>query len=429
VARPLARPGLASVAAAVLVAWASPARADDRTDAGLLDFAREANVTGSLRANYFQSSTSLDDRSHFAGLTLQAKALPQLSDAVSAKVEARLIAPDSRFRRGYRADAQLLEGYLAFNFGTLEVRLGKQNVAWGRTDGINPTDNLTPRNYQILLPNDEDQRFGTWSARAVGALPGGMTLTLFLSPDFTPHKVPVPAGGHAIDLQKPAHRLSNAMAGIKLDRSSDGLDWSISYFHGPSLLPTARSFGSTIRLGYDRTDVLGFDIARNFGKFGFRSELAYTFGVKSRSADPNASKGRLYWVAGFDRTFGDNLNVNVQGLLRWMPGRVDPAGVADSSARGASLLNSAIYGQERGISPGMTFRVSNLWRHDTLRAELFGIVNAPRGDFYLRPLASYDVSDKLRISAGANIFAGPSATQYGAQKKNAGAILEVRRGF
>jgi len=412
----------------IILAAASSAVAGEPSVSGLDGLLKDANITGSLRADYFRSSTGLDDRSGFAGTTLQVKALPSLSSKLDGKFEARLMAPDLLGRKGTRPDAQLLEGYLVWHLPGVDLRLGKQNVAWGRTDGINPTDNLTPRNYRVMLPYDEDQRFGIWGLKATAALPNGMTLSLFASPDFKPDKVPLPASGLAVIQRRPAHSLGNMVLGAKLDRSSEKTDWSLSYYHGPGLLPTAEVAGTTLVLGFDRTNVLGFDFARNFGRFGFRSELAYTFS-DTASLDPNAARGRFYWVAGFDRTFGENLNLNVQGLVRWMPGRDVPQTVADPSARGAAILNSIVRGQERSISSGLTFRVSDLWLHNTLRAELFGIINAPSGDFYLRPLVNYDISDKVRLSAGANIYAGPRTTQFGAQRPNSGLFVELRRGF
>ena len=411
-----------------LAAASAPARANEAPGSGLGDLAEAANITGSLRAEYFHSSNDLDAKEGFGGLALQVKAQPIFNDALDAKIEARVMAPDLTGRRDYGLEGELLEGYAVIHLSGLDLRVGKQNVAWGRADGINPTDNLTPRNYRVMLPYEEDQRFGVWGVRAIAALPRGLTLSLFASPDFEPHKVPLPAGGLQVDRRLPENGLRNWVAGIKLDRSGETTDWSLSYYHGPSLTPTALSAGPTVTLGYDRTHVLGFDFARNFGRFGFRTELAYTFS-KSTSLDPNASKGRLYLVAGVDRTFGQKLNVNVQGLLRWIPRRVDPAKVADPSVLAAALLNSIVRGQEERLSPGLTFRVSNLWRQDTLRAELFGMINAPRGDFYLRPLVNYDVSDKVRVSTGANIYRGIRTTQFGAQRPNSGAFVEIRRGF
>src|SRR3989475_11139578 len=64
------------------------------------------------------------------------------------------------------------EGYLDLRLGALDVRLGRQIIAWGRADQINPTDNLTPRDFTLLVPEDADQRSGTTGARATYRVAG-----------------------------------------------------------------------------------------------------------------------------------------------------------------------------------------------------------------------------------------------------------------
>ena len=48
----------------------------------------------------------------------------------------------------------------------LDVRAGRQIIAWGRADGLNPTDNLTGEDLTLLAPDDDDRRLGTTALRA-----------------------------------------------------------------------------------------------------------------------------------------------------------------------------------------------------------------------------------------------------------------------
>ena len=383
-------------------------------------------VTAWARVDYFQSSNELDDQSKLFGTTLQLKALPRFSELADAKFEGRLEVPDLRDRPGYGPKGEVLEAYTTLHIADADLRIGKQIVAWGRADGINPTDNLTPRNYRVLLPFDEDQRFGTWAARLDTYLSQSLALTLFVSPFFEPDQFALPAAGQSIETQQPAHSLRNTEIGVKLDQAGDEFDWSVSYYHGFSLLPTVDATGSTLDLYYDRVDVVGADYAQNFDRFGFRSELAYFDPSKHGGLDPNATLPRVFWVSGLDRTFLDNLNVNVQLLVRWMPQYRDPAELSTPTAQSVGNLNALILGQEQRTTTGMTFRVSDQWLNDTLRFEIFGITNFPRGDHYLRPLLTYDISDRLRVSAGANLYGGPRLTQYGVSRPANGAFMELR---
>ncbi len=121
--------------------------------------------------------------------------------------------------------------------------------------------------------------------------------------------------------------------------------------------------------------------------------------------------------------------MNLQGFIRWMPHYQDPAGLVDPTARNVGALNVTIGGQESEISPGLTFRVSDLWWNDTLRAELLAITNFTRGDGYLRPLLSYDVNDHVRVSLGGNLYRGPRAAQYGVLRPDSGVFAELRYGL
>ncbi len=389
----------------------------------------DEHVSAWLRLDYFRSSNSLDDQRDLVGGTLQIKALPHLNESLEAKIEGRLTAPDIRGRPGYGPKSELLEGYLTIHFSQADLRIGKQIVAWGRADGINPTDNLTPRNYRVLLPLEEDQRFGTTSARLDAYLSQTHTLTVFVSPYFEPDRFPLPTAGLAVVTRKPSHTLSSTEGGIRLNKVGGDFDWSLSYYHGYNLIPTAGSTGSALELFYNMMDVFGADCARNFGRFGFRTELAYTLPHDHSDVDPNATRPRLFWVAGVDRTFLEQLNVNLQGFVRWMPRYEDPARLLDPTARNVGALNSTIGGQESRVSTGMTFRVSNLWWNDTLRAEILAITNFKRGDWYLRPLVSYDMSDHLRLSFGGNLYRGARAGQFGVLRPNSGVFAELRYGL
>ncbi len=62
-----------------------------------------------------------------------------------------------RFRRGDFGDAtevvtDLREAYVNAYVGPLDVRLGEQIIVWGRADGINPTNNLTPQDRRVRSP-------------------------------------------------------------------------------------------------------------------------------------------------------------------------------------------------------------------------------------------------------------------------------------
>lgn len=387
-------------------------------------FWQASRASAVWRTDYFRSSKSFDDETGFLGTTLQLKALPTLSDRVDAKVEIRATSSNEG---GGHAEVRAIEAYARVRFPNADLFLGKQIVAWGRADGINPTDNLTPRDFTVLLPFEDDQRFGTTSLKLDAYLSPQHTLTVFATPFFEPAKLPLPAAAGLPAEHEPGQQLEDSEVGVRLNKTGAAVDWSVSLYRGFDLLPTVRAVDGETGLYYDRMIVLGADVARNFGRFGFRGELAYV--RKSHDPEAKASPGYWHWIAGVDRTFGDNWNVNLQLFQQRVRSFGDPSDIADPVAREIATQNGLIRGQLDRITNGATFRLSHRWRNDTLEAEVFAVVNLTRDDGFFRPLVTYAFNDRWRGTIGAELYRGADDTRLGAGKRNRGAFAELRYGF
>lgn len=397
----------------------------------LTQYLQSQHISGTLRMNYYQSSKNRDDNADFFGATAQFKALPDLTETINGKVEARVTNPSPG--DGGHTESELLEGYVTAHFETSDLRIGKQIIAWGRADGINPTDNLTPRNFMVMLPFEDDQRFGTTALKFDGYLSSERTLSIFMTPFFEPSKIPFPADA-SLKRQAIARSLSNSELGLKFDQRGEGFDASLSYFHGFSLLPDMRVtgvdvLGPILELHYDKINVFGADFARNFGRFGFRGELVYVDTIDDAGQDPGIKNPYLFWILGIDRTFFENLNVNLQFFQRQVRRFHNAKDITDYVARSIAIQNAIVDGQQDRISHGISFRVSNKWFNDTLEAEIFVVVNTTRHDSFTRPLLTYAFSDHWKGTVGAELYHGVSGTQFGNLKENRGALAELRYSF
>lgn len=400
--------------------------------AGVATFLREQRVSGVLRSDYFRSSKTLDDNTDFFGVTAQLKALPTLAEHLDGKLELRVTNP--ALGEGAVTQGRLLEGYVTAHFAKADLRLGKQIVAWGRADGINPTDNLTPRDYVVLLPFEDDQRFGTLAVKLDTYLSATHTVSLFLTPFFEPARIPLPPPPAQVQKQTPAATLANTQIGVKLDKVGAGLDWSVSYFHGFSPLPDLRVLGGTpaapvLARRYDRINVYGADIARNVGRVGIRAEAAYIDTADKSGADPGAKNPSLFWVLGVDRTFFENLNVNLQFFQRRVRRYHDPQDIADPLERSTAIQNAILDGQRDRLNNGLSLRIGHKWFNDTLTAELLAIVNTTRRDRSWRPLLTYAFSDHWKGTLGAEFYNGDPDTRFGSLKRNQGGFVEGWYGF
>jgi hypothetical protein len=420
---------VAAILAAAMAGVVQGQVAEEASAPGVLQqVTQDLRLTTTVRLDYFQSSKELDDVDNLFGATLQLKALPRISDTVDGKIELRGTDADIRDRDGDADQSRMLEAYFTIHFAKADLHVGDQIVAWGRADGINPTDNLTPHDYVVPLPLEEDQRFGTTAVRLDAYLSQELTFTVFATPLFEPSRFPLPPGLDFIET-RPARTASDSELALKLNRTGGALDWSISYFHGYSLLPSVAAIESAYVLDYNRIDVIGADVAHNFGRFGFRSEVAYTHPSDTDGIDPNVRNPRLFWVAGIDRTFLENLNIDGQFFVRWMPHYQAPEYLCDATAQNLATLNSIIDGQEARTGTGLTFRVSNKWFNDTLQAEVLTLINLTRSDYFLRPLLTYTFSDHIKGMLGGELYRGPKDTPYGIFESASGAFVELRYGF
>ena len=423
---------LAGTASTPAVNANEPSVDDNLNTSGVTTFLQNQRVSGVLRADYFRSSKALDDKSDFLGATAQIKALPNFSETIDGKLELRIT--NSAIGEGAETKSRLLEGYVTAHFEKAELRIGKQIVAWGRADGINPTDNLTPRDFTVLLPFEDDQRFGITAVKLDTFLSQEHTVTIFATPFFEPSKIPLPTAGFTLVEKKPARTLSNTEVGLKLNKVGEGFDWSASYFRGRSPLPDARLVGSgpvepILELHYDRITVLGADFARNYDRFGLRGEAAYVDTADDAGTDPGVKNPYLFWIVGVDRTFLDNLNVNLQFFQRRVRRYQNPETIADPQVRDIAVMNAVLDGQRDRLNNGISFRVSKKWFNDTLEAEIFAVINLTRNDSFWRPLLTYAFNDHWKGTVGAEFYLGAENTQFGGLKSNRGIFAELRYGF
>ena len=217
-----------------------------------------------------------------------------------------------------------VETYLDFFFENLDLRLGRQFIFWGKTDWINPTDNINPWDYQNITSEIEDYRLPVTAAKADLYL-GDWDLQLVYLPRFSPHKIPIeipdslaglPVAHNPAEL--PENRLANSEFGLRLSSAVWGVDFSFSYFYGfdktpivrIQMLPMLHQFVHTT--GYSRQHVFGLDFATTFDKLALKGEGAYFLTADRDGKDIFAVNPHFKYVLGIDYNLNDNWSFNGQ---------------------------------------------------------------------------------------------------------------------
>jgi len=387
--------------------------------------ADEHDAQVEFRYGIWRSDRSLTDAENVNIAAVAATARSSLSAASQLRFDAISMAEHPS--GGATSDRTAVrEAMLTHEIDGGELRLGWQTFAWGRADRINPTDVLTPRNYRLLVPLDEEQRVGAPAASA--NLDLSQTLRVI---SVVQHFVPsrMPSDDAEAGLARVARGPDTEWA-VKLDRTGAGVDWSASYFRGREknrvlALPGCSAADISAVREHPAIRMLGADAAATRGRYGLRGEIAR---VEVADGEPSACGGRSGYiaaVAGIDRNLAGDASIGVQ----WFARRYDddlaaPAGL--SAARQVQLAQfQAVNGQIARVQQGVTLRYAQRFLNDRFDWEWLAVYQLRTHDYVLRPRLTYRLDDRVRLVAGADEFRGAADTPLGLLRKNSGAFIEL----
>lgn len=393
-----------------------------------VNFLQKPELSGSVRAGYFSSSRKLDGKNDLGTGSVWLKARQNIGEDISIVAQG-WVRNDETFRSNGNSK-KLQEGYLKFSTENVDYQIGRQVIAWGRADRLNPTDNLTPRNFTLLTPEEGDQRLGSLAAKATYHA-NENSLTGIWLPGMNPNIFPVAATPGIFFTQHIPH--TNRFA-LKFDHSGGNVDWSTSYYSGLDLNPdisigATNTSGTNIIFNHNRIRVLGMDAATVVGRYGLRAEAAYTWTENTGKNDFFIKKPFLYMVMGGDRTFFDYLNINVQYYLRHVTNYSDPQSITNPLLRPVAIQTAALWNQFMRSQHGLSVRVSNRWLHETLEGEITAVASFGQSNYFIRPKLIYAFNDNVKGSLGLDIFRGESNTFFGRLRDNSLLFAEMKYSF
>jgi hypothetical protein len=151
---------------------------------------------------------------------------------------------DARIRYGQQGNVtgtfvDLREAYVNAYLGPFDLRLGKQIIVWGRADALNPTNNLTPVDFRIRSPLEDDIRLGNVGARAFLRFPMGRLEGVWM-PNYLPTELP-PVGLPPLVAfgapRFPSPEIRNGLIAGRAHLELAAFDMSVSYLNGYAQLP------------------------------------------------------------------------------------------------------------------------------------------------------------------------------------------------
>lgn len=198
---------------------------------------------------------------------------------------------------GSDGTVELRDFYYEHRLDSGLLRLGKQQIVWGRLDGIKILDVLNPQTFREFILDDlEDSRIGLWSAYVDLTL-GSWRAEFTAIPDITSHDIPEP--GAWFELRAPRFRFGAPVGsdglptftdrdadvfddmafGARFSRYFGGVDLSALVYTGRDHEPLGRVViddgAPAVEQYYRRRDVLGLSAESSFGPIAWRAELSY----------------------------------------------------------------------------------------------------------------------------------------------------------
>lgn len=325
----------------------------------------------------------------------------------------------------------LREVYVDLRGDAFDLRLGKQQIIWGKADGVFITDIVSPKDLsQFLVPDFEELRRAVTGVR-LDLYAGAHGLELVWLPWFTPTIMPgadtiwAPAlpftitptieasSPPAFDLENGEYFLKYTFMGTSIDAALVG-----GWFWNDTPAYTVLSFTPappelTLRPDYYRVAAAGYSVSGPVGPLILRSEGVWYGGRRFQGSpavfpDGYAEKNSLQYLAGADFSvagFNFGLQYMQERILDYEDGLVED-----------DVQNTA------------TLALSKTFLRETLTLELFSYVGFEAPDALIRAKLTWDFSDAVEIFAGAYIFLGDEG-DFGQYGDNDGAYVGVKMSF
>ena len=329
-----------------------------------------------------------------------------------------------------KLDISLRQAYMDIYFDNFDLRIGKQQIIWGKADGVFITDVISPRDLsEFILPDFDEIRIGINAVKFdyyIGnstleavwipifqstIIPGANSIWVPKKPDFP---MPVNYDYSNSEVEK---KLSESEIAMKYSYLGSAIDFELMAAYMWDDNPAMHIYLQPdttllIKPEYHRLPLAGVSFSKAIGGAVLRGEGAYYFDKRFAAEDlsVNGIKEKDYanYLVGYDHNwFG--VNVSFQFIQEYIMDY-------EEDMRNDEFSNT------------MTFLVTEDFLRETLRLEFFSYYGINNEDALLRPKVVYDIADGFEVQLGANIFVGEEGN-FGQYNENDMLFMKVRYDF
>ncbi len=316
-------------------------------------------------------------------------------------------------KQHYRTYADIKEAYLLYGGDDFDLRLGQQQVVWGKTDGLRLLDIVNPLNMQEFMLDDFlDSRMGVMAARLnyyaylgdsehefeflllpepkVAELAPAGSRWSYAAPAFPAGVTPV-----LMPAEKPGGSAAQAEYGMAWRANMAGWDLSLNWFYGWKDMPNMQKNKSgtimEVTPVYSQMHTLGGSFSNAFGAVVLRGELAVNVdeSISRQGVTPATSIGTdTTWNMAFGMDYNqNNWLLSPQLFVRYLPSW--DAGAAEDE-----------------VSSFVSVLIATDFLNEKLKSEMMTLFNWGDDSWMLRPKVSYAFTDQIAAKLGLDLFVG-----------------------
>lgn len=242
---------------------------------------------------------------------------------------------------GNAGTAEIRDFYWELRSAKGLTRLGKQQVVWGRLDGIKVLDLVNPQDFREFIIEDfGDSRIGLWSAYFDYSFESWRT-ELVIVPDGSGHGIPDTGAWYELTAPRfrfgaspgqaapttitdaPGHSLDDTAFGFRLSRRVAGADISLVGYSGLDPEPLGRlsvnNGEPAVERYFERRDAFGLSFDLNIGSTVVRAEYAFqpgrSFNTRSNDRLAALELDQHRGAIGIDFNGPMDIFINIQYLV------------------------------------------------------------------------------------------------------------------
>jgi hypothetical protein len=327
----------------------------------------------------------------------------------------------------------LQEAWIEYAGDCWDIRIGRQIIIWGKADGVQITDIVSPPDYTESMTRELDEIRMPVDAAKFRWLGDYVVAEFIWIPVFKaavqPHGDNPWAVGQSLPdnlrivmdgTDEPCTNLKNSEIALKVAGYFSGLDVAASVFYTwddyAAYHRRVEEDGDILRVFYapehHRLTVFGLEFSRPWSDFVFRGEFAYYKGrylQTKKLADDPVPRDIVKWLGGVD----------------WSPGN-DWTLIAQLTGDAIVDHDPRLADKEHNMTA--TLNISKELLRQTLTLSGMTYYDLDDNELYERLKAEYAWTDAFHLSAGADIFCGHDG-RFGQYKDNTQVWIKAKYSF